>query len=196
MSEEKIVGFDTPPGHKSGVVTLVGRPNVGKSTLLNAFMQQKIAIVTPRPQTTRARQLGILTEPHFQMIFVDTPGLMKPRHRLDAFMVETAVETLEDADVILWLVDASEPVGPGDRAIARQLAELTTAAPIILAMNTTARSGNGRDHHPGAQQSDLLGADQVLPRTEAYQALCCLTRSGFYFRPFAETAVMNYSKCS
>ena len=155
MSDEKIVGFETPPGHKSGIVTLVGRPNVGKSTLLNAFMQQKIAIVTPRPQTTRVRQLGILTEPHFQMIFVDTPGLMKPRHKLDAYMVESAVETLEDADVILWLVDASEPVGPGDQAIARQLATLTTGAPVILAMN----------------KSDLLTADQVLPRTEAYRAL-------------------------
>lgn len=155
MSEELLSGFDTPEGHKSGVVALVGRPNVGKSTLMNAFMQQKIAIVTPRPQTTRTRQLGILTEPHFQVIFVDTPGLMQPRHKLDAFMVETAVETLQDADVILWLVDASEEVGAGDRAIAQQLASLGTAVPIILAMN----------------KSDLLTAAEVLPRSEAYRAL-------------------------
>lgn len=155
MNEEQLTGFDVPEGHKSGVVALVGRPNVGKSTLMNAFMQQKIAIVTPRPQTTRTRQLGILTEPHFQVIFVDTPGLMQPRHKLDAFMVQTAVETLQDADVILWLVDASEEVGAGDRAIAQQLASLGTAVPIILAMN----------------KSDLLSAAEVLPRTEAYRAL-------------------------
>ncbi len=155
MSEEWLSGFDVPAGHKSGVVALVGRPNVGKSTLMNAFMQQKIAIVTPRPQTTRTRQLGILTEPHFQVIFVDTPGLMQPRHKLDAFMVQTAVETLQDADVILWLVDASEEVGAGDRAIAQQLLSLGTAVPIILAMN----------------KSDLLTAAEVLPRSEAYRAL-------------------------
>lgn len=155
MNEEQLTGFDVPEGHKSGVVALVGRPNVGKSTLMNAFMQQKIAIVTPRPQTTRTRQLGILTEPHFQVIFVDTPGLMQPRHKLDAFMVQTAVETLQDADVILWLVDASEEVGAGDRAIAQQLASLGTAVPVILAMN----------------KSDLLSAAEVLPRTEAYRAL-------------------------
>ncbi|MCA9934509.1 MAG: GTPase Era [Ardenticatenaceae bacterium] len=155
MSDEKIVGFEIPEGHKSGIVTLVGRPNVGKSTLMNAFMQQKIAIVTPRPQTTRVRQLGILTDPQFQMIFVDTPGLMKPRHKLDEFMVETAVETLEDADVILWLVDASEPVGYGDQAIAQQLTGLGTGTPIILAMN----------------KSDLLSAEEVMPRTEEYCAL-------------------------
>ncbi len=155
MSEEWLSGFDVPAGHKSGVVALVGRPNVGKSTLMNAFMQQKIAIVTPRPQTTRTRQLGILTEPHFQVIFVDTPGLMQPRHKLDAFMVQTAVETLQDADVILWLVDASEEVGAGDRAIVQQLLSLGTAVPIILAMN----------------KSDLLTAAEVLPRSEAYRAL-------------------------
>jgi GTPase len=81
--------FEVPEDFKSGFVALVGRPNVGKSTLMNAFMQQKIAIVTPRPQTTRTRQLGIITEPHYQMIFIDTPGIIKqPRHKLDEFMVE------------------------------------------------------------------------------------------------------------
>ncbi len=155
MSDENLTGYEVPEGHKSGFVALVGRPNVGKSTLMNAFMQQKIAIVTPRPQTTRVRQLGILTDPHFQMVFMDTPGLMQPRHKLDTFMVETAVETLQEADVILWLIDAAEPVGPGDEAIARQLQELGMPTPIILAMN----------------KSDLLTVEEVLPRTEAYRAL-------------------------
>ena len=104
------------PKFKSGFVALVGRPNVGKSTLMNAFMQQKIAIVTPRPQTTRTRQLGIITEPHYQMIFIDTPGLIKnPRHKLDTFMVETAVDAFNDADVILWLVDSTSLPGPSTR---------------------------------------------------------------------------------
>ncbi|MFQ5401733.1 MAG: GTPase Era [Anaerolineae bacterium] len=147
--------FEVPEGHKSGFVAVIGRPNVGKSTLVNAFLNQKIAIVTPRPQTTRLRQLGIITEPHFQMIFMDTPGMMKPRHKLDEFMMEAAVESLNDADVILWLVDASAPPGPGDRAIARELAALETNAAIILGMN----------------KGDLLAAADVIPRTEAYRAL-------------------------
>jgi GTP-binding protein Era len=145
--------YDVPDNYKSGFVAVVGRPNVGKSTLLNAFLGEKIAIVTPRPQTTRQRQLGILTTETYQIIFMDTPGMMQPRHKLDEIMVATAVETLTDADVIVWLVDASEPVGAGDRAIAAQLQAL--AAPVILAMN----------------KSDVLKADEVLPRVEAYRAL-------------------------
>ncbi len=144
-----------PEGHKSGFVAVVGRPNVGKSTLINALMGQKIAIVSPRPQTTRIRQLGILTEDDFQMVFVDTPGLMRPRHKLDQFMVDTAVESLDVADVVLWLVDGSQMPGPGDRAIANQLAALGGAITLILGMN----------------KSDELSADQVMPHTEAYQAL-------------------------
>ncbi|MFQ5436269.1 MAG: GTPase Era [Anaerolineae bacterium] len=148
-------------GHRSGFVAVVGRPNVGKSTLINAFLQEKIAIVTPRPQTTRTRQLGILTTPEYQMVFVDTPGLMKPRHKLDEFMVETAVDALESADVVLWLVDAGEMPGPGDQAIAKQLAALNPDLPLILGMNKV----------------DLLAAEKVLPHSEAYRAL--LPRAGW-----------------
>ncbi len=146
---------EEPEGHKSGFVAVVGRPNVGKSTLINALMGQKIAIVSPRPQTTRTRQLGILTEPHYQMVFMDTPGLMKPRHKLDEFMVETAVSTLEEADVVLWLVDGSDMPGPGDKAIARQLAGLSDAVKLILGIN----------------KSDQLAPERVLTHTEAYRAL-------------------------
>ena len=146
---------ETPEGHKSGFVALVGRPNVGKSTLLNAFLQQKIAIVTPRPQTTRTRQLGIITQPDYQMIFIDTPGIMKPRHKLDKFMLAEANSTLDDADVVLWLVDSNEPPGPGDKAIAAQLQAQAGDTPVILGMN----------------KIDLLSADQVKPRADAYQAL-------------------------
>lgn len=154
--EDPLATFDEiPEGHKSGFVAVVGRPNVGKSTLMNAFLQEKIAIVTPRPQTTRIRQLGILTTPAYQMIFMDTPGMMKPRQKLDEFMMDTAVTAIEDADVVLWLVDASTPPGEGDRAIASQLAALPKTTPVILAMN----------------KADLLDAADVLPRSEAYQAL-------------------------
>jgi len=147
--------FEVDEGHKSGFVAVVGRPNVGKSTLINAFMKQKIAIVAPRPQTTRTRQLGIITEPEYQVIFMDTPGLIKPRHKLDEFMVETAAETLENADIVLWLVDSSELPGPGDQAIAQQLSSLNEEIIIILGMN----------------KSDLLAPEDVLPRTETYKAL-------------------------
>jgi GTP-binding protein Era len=150
-------GYDEiPEDHKSGFVAVVGRPNVGKSTLLNAFLQPKIAIVTPRPQTTRSRQLGIITEPSYQIIFIDTPGIMKePRHKLDEFMLGTAVDTLTSADVVLWLVDSSQPPGPDDRVIAERLAAIQNETTVILAMN----------------KSDLLSPDEVLPRSEIYQEL-------------------------
>ncbi len=148
--------FGTPEGFKSGFVALVGRPNVGKSTLMNAFMQQKIAIVTPRPQTTRTRQLGIITEPDYQMIFVDTPGIIRePRHKLDEFMVGSAEEMLNDADVVLWLVDGGKPPGAEDRAIAAKLQALEEQAHVILGIN----------------KLDKLSADQVLPSSEAYRDL-------------------------
>lgn len=148
--------YEVPVGHRSGFVTIVGRPNVGKSTLLNAFLGQKVAAVSPRPQTTRTRQLGIITEAEYQMIFIDTPGLIQvPRHKLDEFMRETAVETLADADVILWLVDGSEPPGYEDEAIAKQLMGLMKQAKVILGINKV----------------NLMKAAQVIPHSEAYRAL-------------------------
>ena len=146
--------FEIPEGFRSGFVAVIGRPNVGKSTLMNAFLQDKIAIVTPRPQTTRTRQLGILTTDNYQIIFIDTPGLIKPRHKLDEYMVEVATDSLEDADVILYLVDVSQPVGTGDKIIAGQL-QAVKNTPLILGMN----------------KADLLKPDQVIPQTETYRAL-------------------------
>ncbi|MCI0648300.1 MAG: GTPase Era [Chloroflexi bacterium] len=146
---------EAPEGHKSGFVAVAGRPNVGKSTLMNALLKQKVAIVSPRPQTTRTRQLGILTRPEYQIVFVDTPGLIKPRHKLDEFMVTTADESIHDADVVLWLVDAAEEPGPGDQAIAQTLQALPEKTTIILGIN----------------KADLLAPEEVVPRTDAYRAL-------------------------
>jgi len=146
--------YETPEGHRSGFVALVGRPNVGKSTLMNAFMRQKIAAVSPRPQTTRTRQLGIITEPHYQMVFVDTPGIItQPRHELDEFMVQSALETLDDADVILWLLDLSEQSGENDRLIAERLSG--SEHKVIMALNKV----------------DAVPTADVLRRTEVYTAL-------------------------
>src|SRR5688572_9976652 len=93
--------------HRSGFVAIIGRPNVGKSTLLNALLGQKIAAVSPRPQTTRKRQLGILTLENAQIVFVDTPGIHNARHKLGEFLNQEAQEGLDGVDLILWLVDAS-----------------------------------------------------------------------------------------
>lgn len=109
---------ELPADHRSGFVAVVGRPNVGKSTLLNAYLGQKLAIVSDKPQTTRKRMLGILTRPEAQIVFVDTPGIHKPLHKLGDFMVESAVQALNDADVILFLVDLTFPPGKEDRLVA------------------------------------------------------------------------------
>ncbi|MFO7624245.1 MAG: GTPase Era [Anaerolineales bacterium] len=119
----------------SGFVAVMGRPNVGKSTLINSLMGQKIAAVSPKPQTTRKRQLGILTLPDTQIIFVDTPGIHQPRHKLGESMNKQAREALEASDLILFLVDASQRPTDEDRILIDLLHEMKGKVPTILAFN-------------------------------------------------------------
>ena len=119
---------------KCGFVTIIGRPNVGKSTLLNQILGQKIVITTDKAQTTRKRIKGILTEKQGQIIFVDTPGVHRPLNKLGEFLMDEAKFALPDADLILFLVDGSEPAGKGDKWIVENLLK-NTNIPIILVMN-------------------------------------------------------------
>lgn len=126
---------DWPEDHRSGVVAVVGRPNVGKSTLINRILGQKIAIVTNKPQTTRKQQLAIYTEEHGQILFVDTPGLHRPHNKLGEYMQHVAESALKDADLILWVLDASEPPQESDHIIAETLNTYRGHSTVVLALN-------------------------------------------------------------
>ena len=138
-----------PENFKNGYVALIGKPNVGKSTLLNALMGQKLSIVTPKAQTTRHRVLGILTEESTQIIFLDTPGIMRPNTSLDQAMMRKVRDSVADADLIIFIVDAraDEPDSQGLKTILDR--------PAILALNKT----------------DLVKQDQLLPLVDAYTNL-------------------------
>ena len=118
---------------KSGFIALIGRPNVGKSTLLNEIIGQKIAIMSNKPQTTRNKIQGVYTTDEAQMIFIDTPGIHKPKHKLGDFMIKVATNALGEVDLILLLVDAVEGIGRGDRFIIEKLKAYST--PVFLVIN-------------------------------------------------------------
>ena len=118
---------------KSGFVTLIGRPNVGKSTLMNHLIGQKIAITSEKPQTTRNRIQTVYTDERGQIIFLDTPGIHKAKYKLGEYMVNVAENTLKEVDVILWLVEPTTFIGAGERHIAEQLSKIKT--PVILVIN-------------------------------------------------------------
>ena len=120
-------------GFRSGFVALIGRPNAGKSTLMNKLVGQKVAIMSDKPQTTRNRIMGIVNGEDNQMIFIDTPGIHKPRHQLGEIMVKAAESTFSEVDVIVWVVDVTKELGGGDEYIAERLSKIKT--PVILALN-------------------------------------------------------------
>ena len=141
--------------YRTGFVAIIGRPNVGKSTLVNALLGQKIAAVSFKPQTTRKRQLGILTGDTYQLVFVDTPGMHKARHKLGEYLNKEAQESLEGMDVILWLVDGSVRPTEEDSQIGLLLNRLPRRTPLVLAAN----------------KMDLIPAEALGRNLEAYQAL-------------------------
>lgn len=138
---------------RSAFIAILGRPNVGKSTLMNALLRQKIAAVSPKPQTTRKRQLGIYTTDTAQLVFVDTPGIHNPRHKLGTFLNQEAEESLQGVDVILWLVDGSMRPTEEDKLIAALLARTPRRTPLLLAAN----------------KMDLVSAEALARNLEAYQ---------------------------
>jgi len=139
---------------RSGYIAIIGRPNVGKSTLVNALLGQKIAAVSPKPQTTRRRQLGILTEDKYQLVFVDTPGIHNVRNKLGKFLNQEAEESLAGVDVVVWLVDSSVKPTDEDKQIGQLLGKLPRRTPLVLAAN----------------KMDLIPAEALTRNLEAYQA--------------------------
>lgn len=136
---------------KSGFVTLIGRPNVGKSTLMNYLIGQKIAITSNKPQTTRNRIQTILTREEGQIVFVDTPGIHKAKNKLGEYMVNVAEKTLNEVDVVLWLVEPSDFIGAGERHIISRLGKVRT--PVILVIN----------------KIDMVKREEILTFIEAYR---------------------------
>ena len=147
---------------KSGFATIVGRPNVGKSTLMNRLIGQKIAITSNKPQTTRNRIQTVYTDPkRGQIVFLDTPGIHKAKNKLGEYMVSVAASAMKDVDVILWLVEPDTEVGAGDSHIAEQLKKQT--APVILVINKTDTVPHEKILEVIAAFKDLLDFAEIVP---------------------------------
>jgi GTPase len=172
---------DLPPDHRSGYVAVIGRPNAGKSTLLNRLLGQKLAIVTPKPQTTGDQILGIVTQPDAQILLLDTPGIHRPLHKLGQYMVNVAQETFADADIVLWLVDGSVPPTDEDIHIAELLREVDRRTPlrqIILGLNKSDYVARGSPSHGDAYRALLDWANGASPQDGAGRTVRVLAFSG------------------
>ncbi|MCA1056180.1 GTPase Era [Rossellomorea aquimaris] len=142
--------IETNTAYKSGFISIIGRPNVGKSTFLNRVIGQKIAIMSDKPQTTRNKVQGVLTTNESQMIFIDTPGIHKPKHKLGDFMMKIAQNTLKEVDIILFMVNVEEGFGKGDQFIIEKLKGIKT--PVFLILN----------------KIDQIHPDELLPIIQEY----------------------------
>lgn len=146
---------------KSGFIGLVGRPNVGKSTLLNSIIGRKVAITSNKPQTTRNNIQGIYTDGEYQMVFVDTPGIHKPKHKLGKVLNKQAFFSINDVDIILFLVDITEKLGPGDKFVIEMFKEIDK--PVILILNKIDKLPKEEILIKIDEYKDLYNFDEIVP---------------------------------
>jgi GTP-binding protein Era len=146
---------------KSGYVTIIGRPNVGKSTLLNTIMGEKLSIVSCRPQTTRNNIQTILTEKEYQMVFVDTPGIHKPKHRLGEYMVKIAQDSIKEVDLVLFLTTPDVEVGKGDLYILEQLKEC--GVPVFLVLNKIDENPQEKVAETLKNYAEVFNFTEIIP---------------------------------
>ncbi len=146
---------------KSGYVTIIGRPNVGKSTLINSLMKEKLAIVSDKPQTTRTTMRAIYNDEESQIIFVDTPGMHKPKHKLGEYMVGNATEAASDVDLIVFMTEPADTIGPGDKYITDLLRE--KASPKILVINKMDEVPPEKMAKTLQLYSDEINFDEIIP---------------------------------
>lgn len=146
---------------RSGFVTIIGRPNVGKSTLLNNIMGEKLSIVSCKPQTTRNNIQTILTEKDFQLVFVDTPGIHKPKHKLGEYMVKIAQDSIKEVDLILFLTNPENEVGKGDLYILEQLKDCNV--PVFLVLNKIDENPAEKVAETLKNYSDVFNFKEIIP---------------------------------
>ena len=146
---------------RSGFVSLIGRPNVGKSTLLNSIIGKKVAITSDKPQTTRNIIQGIYNEKDTQIVFVDTPGIHKPNHKLGKYLNKQAYYSIDDVDVVMMLIDASMPLGPGDKFIIERLDKVDK--PVILIINKIDKLTKDQLLEKIAEYKDLYDFKEIIP---------------------------------
>ena len=151
-----------PSDFKSGFVAVMGRPNVGKSTLVNQLLGTKIAATSPWPQTTRKTQMGILTLERAQIVFVDTPGFHNPIHKLGERMNQEALQVLEESDIILFLVDISQSPHEEDRLLAGSLSSMRRSVPIIIALNKSDLQSKDLNEKHAALYQDLVPLSETI----------------------------------